>query len=72
MKKLPVLTIILLILFGKTGIFAEAIKTTDAKVSKATVYLSGAQLTCATDFTAVPGINPVSYTHLTLPTSDQV
>ncbi len=57
MKKLPVLTIILLILFGKTGIFAEAIKTTDAKVSKATVYLSGAQLTCATDFTAVPGIN---------------
>lgn len=33
------------------------IKREAARVSKATVYLRGAQLTCTSEFTAVPGIN---------------
>lgn len=37
--------------------FAENIKTSKAAVSAATVYLSGAQLTCSSEFTAAPGIN---------------
>ncbi len=37
--------------------FSENVKREDAIVSKATVYLRGAQLTCISDFIALPGIN---------------
>lgn len=37
--------------------FSENVKTEEAKVSNATVFLRGAQLTCNSDFVALPGIN---------------
>ncbi len=36
---------------------SENVKTIEAKVSDATVFLRGAQLTCISDFIVVPGIN---------------
>ncbi len=37
--------------------FSENVKSEEATVSKVTVYLRGAQLTCTSDFVALPGIN---------------
>ena len=57
MKNFSILRIALILILLSTNAFADNIKTTKASVDKATVYLSGAQLTCSSEFPALPGIN---------------
>lgn len=57
MKNLLSSILVLTFLLFRFQATADAIKSTKAQVNKAIVYLSGAQLSCASDFSAVPGIN---------------
>ncbi len=54
--KNSILTVLIAVqLLFTTFIKADNLKTTPAKVTAATVFLRGAQLTCSADFTASPG-----------------
>lgn len=50
------LTLLAVILLAKPA-FSENVKSETAQVTRAIVFLRGAQLTCTSDFTALPGIN---------------
>lgn len=56
LRKIILIPVILLLIVPATT-KADHVKTTKANVSAATVFLSGAQLTCSSEFTAQPGIN---------------
>jgi uncharacterized protein (TIGR02231 family) len=59
---LPVLLIYMLPAFSS---FADNVKTNKAVVSAATVFLSGAQLTCSSEFNVQPGINQLIFEGVT-------
>ncbi len=57
MKNKFLLLLLLAGILSAQSVFSENVKTEEAKVSSATVFLRGAQLTCNSDFLALPGIN---------------
>ena len=57
LRKNILIPVLLFIIVPAIRTNADNVKTTKANVSAATVFLSGAQLTCSAEFTAQPGIN---------------
>ncbi|MCX6290906.1 MAG: DUF4139 domain-containing protein [Bacteroidetes bacterium] len=61
MKKRIASIVAVLQIIAMTPAVAGSVKTTTAHVNKATVYLSGVQLTCTSEFQLSPGINELVF-----------